>query len=138
LFDVDHIALHVRDLEASRKFYTFLGGRVVSKPSPHFLEIMLGAQRIHLLPQAEGPADGLVNAGIEHFCLQVPSFRELAEVVERLKMCEQIAHHGPPVIEESPMLGDGLDHHSEERPPLKTVYFKDPDGIAIEIRTYKR
>lgn len=137
MFSSDHIALYVHDLSVSRNFYEYLGGRVVSKASPHFVEIMLGSQRLHLVldkGEAKGPVDGI---GINHFCLQVPQLSDLAAFAKRLEACELIAHLGGIIIEDSPMLGDGLDHHCEERPPLKTLYFKDPDSINIEVRAYK-
>ena len=137
MYSVDHIALHVRDLAVSRSFYEFLGGHVVSKPSPHFLEVMLGSQRIHLVTQADAPSAQRVTAGIDHFCLRVPRIGDLAIVAKKLEGCAMIAHYGRPVIEDSPMLNGGRDDHCEERPPLRTLYFKDPDGVNIEIRAYE-
>lgn len=147
LFVPDHIALSVKDLAASRRFYEFLGGRVVSKPSKNFLEIMLGTQRIHLVPDAHTTFDFLGNnakrengetprAGIDHFCLTVASVTDLEFLACRLTDSPFPGSSAVKLVE-SPKLGDGFSAHCEERPPLKTLYFSDPDGIALEVRAYQ-
>lgn len=125
LFQADHLALHVKDLAVSRAYYERLGGRVVSKPSPHFLEIMLGNQRLHILPAARSAYEA-ERSGVNHFCLSVASLADLQRVAALVGA----------EIEESEMLGEGLAEHCEERPPLRTAYFADPDGIGIELRCY--
>ncbi len=135
-FLTDHIALAVRDLAASRRFYEALGGRTVSKPSPHFLEIMLGEQRLHFLPEARRDASVTDEVRIDHFCVAVESVTALEEYAACLRALPEL--EGRRIeVEDSERLGAGLREHSEERPPLKTLYFADPDGIRIEVRAYR-
>lgn len=133
----DHTALAVKNLGLSREFYEFLGGRVVSKPSPHFVEIMLGDLRLHIV-RAPEPEERVSEKAprIEHFCLSVDSTHELEKLRDRVNGCELIKHMGPFEIQESPPLGEGFAGHAEQRPPNRTLYMKDPDGIMIEVRCY--
>ena len=135
-FRSDHIALAVRDLAASRRFYEALGGRTVSKPSPHFLEIMLGEQRLHLLPEASRDVAADDSIRIDHFCVAVESVAALEAYAAYLRLLPELAGR-PIAVTESEALGEGLGDHCEERPPLKTLYFADPDGIRIEVRAYR-
>jgi catechol 2,3-dioxygenase-like lactoylglutathione lyase family enzyme len=120
----------VKDLEVSREFYEFLGGRVVSKPSSGFMEIVLGEVRLHLIPNGH-LADGHdERPRIDHLCLRVGSVEDLMSVQKR------ISPRSPCEVEDSPPLGQGGKKHVEEYPPRKTLYFEDPDGIRLEIRAY--
>lgn len=137
VFGHDHVALTVRNLDASREFYEYLGGRVVSRPSTGFLEIVLGEIRLHLLPEAD-PVTGEPTRGprIDHLCLRVPSLDALAAVEKHVNAHPRLRERAPCVIEDSPALGDGGKEHVEEFPPRKTLYFEDPDGIRLEVRAY--
>lgn len=136
VFKTDHTALAVGDLCASSAFYQYLGGVVVSKPSPHFVEILLGDLRLHLVRATGEPAPSAARTGIDHFCLAVADIATLEEVCIRINNYPALAGRGPFAIEDSSPLGADLVEHSEQRPPLKTLYMQDPDGINIEIRTY--
>ena len=135
-FSHDHVALTVRDLEVSREFYEYLGGRVVSRPSRGFMEIVLGDIRLHLVPD-EGATQKKARAPrIDHLCLRVSSLEVLNEVERHVNAHPLLARKRPCVVEDSPPLGDGGKDHCEERPPRKTLYFQDPDGIRLEVRAY--
>lgn len=131
----DHIALTVKDLAVSREFYEYLGGRVVSKPSSGFMEIVLGEIRLHILPSEGDSTDVAPASRIDHLCLRVASLEDLASVHERIRAHPLIDGHKF-AIEDSPPLGEGGAEHCEERPPQKTLYFEDPDGIRLEVRAY--
>ena len=136
MLKVDHTALAVTDLETSRAFYTTeLGGVVVSKPSPRFVEILLGNIRLHLV-QADGTAPLAAGPRIDHLCLAVERLDELHAMCRRLNACAAIAARGPYAVEDSPPLGLDGEEHAEERPPTKTLYFHDPDGLGLEVRCY--
>jgi catechol 2,3-dioxygenase-like lactoylglutathione lyase family enzyme len=130
VFRHDHVALAVKDLEVSREFYEFLGGRVVSKPSSAFMEIVLGEIRLHLIPNADGAGGDHERPRIDHLCLRVASVEDL------LSVQKMISPRSPCEVEDSPPLGEGGKEHVEECPPRKTLYFEDPDGIRLEIRAY--
>jgi catechol 2,3-dioxygenase-like lactoylglutathione lyase family enzyme len=137
----DHIALAVTNFEKSLEFYLTLGARVVSKPSDKFVEIVLGDVRLHLIlashqspsPSNPSPFD---HPRLHHLCLAVDSLTELQDLSLRLNNTKAGQKYGPFLIQESPPLGPGKTH-SEERPPLATLYFRDPDGIGLEARCYR-
>lgn len=138
MFKADHIALAVADLGRSRAFYEALGGRVVSRPSPHFVELMLGNLRLHIVPrdQVSGPDSARPPVGLDHFSVSVDSVAALERLRDFLNTCPVVERFAPFAIEDSEMLGQGLAEHAEERPPAKTLYAKDPDGITLEVRCY--
>jgi len=143
MFRHDHVALTVKDLQVSREFYEYLGGHVVSKPSPKFMEIVLGEIRLHLVRGGEGEGEGEasttandVASRIDHLCLRVGSVSDLAAIRNMLNAHPALRDRGKPCeVEESPPLGIGQDH-VEEVPPQRTLYFEDPDGIRLEVRAY--
>lgn len=135
-FSHDHVALTVKDLAVSREFYEYLGGRVVSRPSKGFMEIVLGEIRLHLIPD-EGASQKKARAPrIDHLCLRVASLEALGQVEEHVNAHPLFAGRRPCEVEDSPPLGEGGKEHCEERPPRKTLYFEDPDGIRLEVRAY--
>ncbi len=131
----DHLALSVSDLAASAAFYEYLGGRRVSKPSPHFIEILLGELRLHLVAaeHAETHAQG---ACIDHFCASVASLAELTAIRDLINSHPRMQASGPFEIQQSPPMDAERTGHCEERVPSHTLYFRDPDGIHVEIRAY--
>jgi catechol 2,3-dioxygenase-like lactoylglutathione lyase family enzyme len=135
MFLHDHVAMTVRDLDVSRAFYQDLGGRVVSKPSPRFLEIVLGEIRLHIVP-ADGPDGATPASRIDHLCLRIASVEALEALGDRLNAHPLRAGRSACVVEDSPPLGEGGADHCEEYPPRKTLYFEDPDGIRLEVRAY--
>jgi len=136
LFKTDHTAFAVRDLEKSKAFYEHLGGRVTSKPSPNFVELMLGELRLHMIRAGSDKRASNTAACIDHISLSVGSIDELQKVQARVNAAPHLEGQGPFEIEDSTPLGVDFVDHAEERPPLKTLFFRDPDGITIEIRAY--
>jgi catechol 2,3-dioxygenase-like lactoylglutathione lyase family enzyme len=140
-FRHDHIALTVKDLQVTRQFYESLGGRVVSKPSSAFMEIVLGDMRLHILPTgsaAEEAPRGTPQrkSRIDHLCLQVESVEDLMWVEQTINTHPLLSGRARCEVEDSPPFGEGGSEHVEERPPRKTLYFADPDGIRLEVRAY--
>lgn len=131
----DHVALTVKDLGVSRAFYEHLGGRVVSRPSTGFMEIVLGEIRLHLVPDSGATDVQRRSPRIDHLCLRVATLDDLSAVEKLLNAHPALAGR-PCEIEDSPPLGEGGKEHCEERPPRKTLYFQDPDGIRLEVRAY--
>ena len=153
-FESDHIALNVTDQLRSRKFYELIGGRIVSKASPYFMEIVIGNQRLHIVTREGVTKDEkntapavtvnpaiVVAPPIDHFCLRVSNLVDLEALLNKLNgsplLADERQRFGPLKIIDSPPLGAGADAQAEECPPLKTLYFRDPDGVGIEIRAYQ-
>ena len=120
---IDHIVLTVHDLERTIAFYsrvlgmepvTFAGGR---------RGLAFGRQKLNLHqsgrefePKALAPAPGAIDIC---FISQTP----LADVIARLKAEGVVIIEGP--VDKTGALG-----------PMKSVYFRDPDGNLIEVSNY--
>jgi len=120
---IDHIVLTVFDLERTLDFYsrvlgmepvTFAGGR---------RGLAFGRQKLNLHqagrefePKALKPAPGAID-------LCFISTTPLAEVMEKLKAEGVHVIDGP--VDKNGALG-----------PMKSVYFRDPDGNLIEVSNY--
>ena len=132
----DHIAIAVANFEKSLDFYLTLGAKVVSKPSEKFVEIVLGDVRLHLILSRDKAVSQSAHPRLDHLCLGVDSLSELTDLAKKLNKTAAGQTFGPFLIQESPPLGPGQTH-SEESPPLATLYFRDPDGIGLEARCYR-
>lgn len=130
--ELDHIVLNVNDIERSLRFYTeilglkgermaeFRAGKV-GFPSVRINDATI----IDLFPakRSAPPAAGAKNEGnLNHFCLVVGS-EDFSGIVEYL------AENEIPV-REGPVSRWGA------RGQATSVYFLDPDGNEIEIRSY--
>ena len=120
---IDHIVLTVHDLERTIAFYsrvlgmepvTFAGGR---------RGLAFGRQKLNLHqagrefePKALNPAPGAIDLC---FISETP----LADVIEKLKGEGVVIIEGP--VDKTGALG-----------PMKSVYFRDPDGNLIEVSNY--
>ena len=135
MFSLDHVALAVTDLSRSQAFYHSIGGVTDSRPAPHFVEIMLGGARLHLV-RADRRADAPGAARIEHLCLSVPSLEELVAFKDHINSHPLLEGMGPWQVQESPPLDANRSGHVEQNVPRATLYFHDPDGIEIEVRFY--
>jgi catechol 2,3-dioxygenase-like lactoylglutathione lyase family enzyme len=120
---IDHVVLTVFDIERTLDFYqrvlgmepvTFAGGR---------RGLSFGRQKVNLHqagrefePKALKPAPGTMD-----FCLITET--PLAEVMESLKANGVAIIQGP--VDKTGATG-----------PIKSVYFRDPDGNLVEVSNY--
>lgn len=120
---IDHIVLTVHDLERTIAFYsrvlgmepvTFAGGR---------RGLAFGGQKLNLHqagrefePKALAPAPGAIDIC---FISETP----LADVIAKLRAEGVVIIEGP--VDKTGALG-----------PMKSVYFRDPDGNLIEVSNY--
>ena len=120
---IDHIVITAFDIERTLDFYsrvmgmkpiTFAGGR---------RGLAFGEQKINLHqagrefePKALKPTPGSIDLC---FATEAP----LADVVAHLKACGVAIADGP--VKKTGALG-----------PMMSVYFRDPDGNLVELRTY--
>jgi catechol 2,3-dioxygenase-like lactoylglutathione lyase family enzyme len=113
LSGVDHIALRVSDLARSTAFYRDrLGGRIRSQSSGStFLDI--GSQWMALFARgAVSTGFDATPPGVDHISFHSPQHRSLAERMGVLRV-------------------HGLDPVSP--PGSNRVYFRDPDGIILQL-----
>jgi catechol 2,3-dioxygenase-like lactoylglutathione lyase family enzyme len=116
---LDHIVLCVRDVAATRRFYQGLLAIESREERPGKWSLHFGAQKISLQDAAAAPAiarDTVPGSG--NFCLL--SDTPMEEIVADLGTagieivlgpCERIGATGP----------------------IRSVYFKDPDGNVVEV-----
>lgn len=131
-FELDHIVLAVRDMDAMLRFYLDVVGL-----APHRVDeyragsALFPCARIHdgalidLLPPAlwnsGGPEAGTFP-NLNHFCLAVPA-DEWDALLARLAAGGVEIEVGPMTL--SGARGDGT-----------SVYVRDPDGNRVELRHY--
>ncbi len=115
-----HIHLRVSDLERSMAFYRdVLGFELIQNPQGTVAFMSAGGYHHHIAlntwESLGGPPPAAGHAGIHHIAFTYPSRRDLAIAYKRL------LDHGVTIT-------SLLDHGVTE-----AIYFKDPDGIGVEI-----
>jgi catechol 2,3-dioxygenase-like lactoylglutathione lyase family enzyme len=120
---VDHFVLTVADVEASCAFYARTLGMDIVNFGEGRKALAFGTQKINLHrhhrefePKARQPTPGSGD-----FCLITSA--PLDEVVAHLRRCDV-------AIEEGPVSRTGA------RGPIRSVYFRDPDGNLVEVSNY--
>ena len=115
---IDHINMHVKDLEQSVKFYNDLFGFKEKEPdkSRGLTYKIIGTDKVHLC-MYEKP-DLVINGGINHFGFHIDNFDEIIQKCEELNV--PILYGGP--IEWA---------HS------RSIYIQDPSGYEVELSEVK-
>jgi catechol 2,3-dioxygenase-like lactoylglutathione lyase family enzyme len=120
---IDHIVLTVADLEKTISFYENVLGMKVETFGEGRKALSFGRQKFNLHqkgkefePKAKTPMPGAID-----LCLI--STTKIADVIEHLKEV------GVP-IEQGPIQRTGATG------PIRSVYFRDPDGNLIEVSNY--
>lgn len=108
---IDHVVLHVRDIERSRKFYLDVLGMSVAHESPGQLFLACGGQGLALFERSDGAA---LETGRE---LNHLAFNVDAGTYEEIKA--YLEAHGLEVT----------GRRGEDR----CVYFRDPDGHRLQL-----
>ncbi len=124
---LDHIVLMVRDIERSLAFYQEALGLTPERVDQWRRgEVSFPSLRINestIIDLVQAPADPpSAYPNLAHFCL-VTGADDLAGIARRLEAAGVKIETGPVV--RSGARGDGA-----------SLYFSDPDGNVIELRTY--
>jgi catechol 2,3-dioxygenase-like lactoylglutathione lyase family enzyme len=121
---IDHLVLTVQSLDATCDFYTTcLDFRRVDSPGRP-TALLFGQQKfnVHQADHTFDPKARTPTPGSADFCL-VADVR-LTELVDRLAQ-HQVA------IELGPVEREGA------RGPMRSIYFRDPDGNLVEVSQYR-
>ncbi|PYM12754.1 MAG: hypothetical protein DMD81_23185 [Candidatus Rokuibacteriota bacterium] len=108
---IDHIVLHVSDVERARKFYADVLGMTVYRQSDRQVFLHAGTQGVALFKK-DGETPLTTGNDLNHLALNVSS-----GTYESLK--SELERHGVTVTGRP-----GEDH---------CVYFKDPDGHRLQL-----
>jgi metallothiol transferase len=110
---IDHAALRVSDLDRSARFYTELFGATVRSRSQSTVFLDVGDDWLALFARgAASTAYGLTEPGLDHLSFHSVTARSAEERMGALR------EHG-------------LDPASP--PGSGRVYFKDPDGVILQL-----
>jgi catechol 2,3-dioxygenase-like lactoylglutathione lyase family enzyme len=124
---IDHIVLRVVDLDRMLRFYCGVLGCVIERrlDGLGLLQLRAGASLIDLvtvsgkLGAAGGAAPGREGRNVDHFCLRLSAFDEVA-------IRAHLARHGVAVGETASRYGA-----QGEGPSL---YIEDPEGNVVELK----
>jgi catechol 2,3-dioxygenase-like lactoylglutathione lyase family enzyme len=117
---LDHLVLTVRDVEATAAFYSSVLGMRVVTFGDNRKALAFGTQKInlHLAGREFEPKAAAPTPGSADLCFLTAE--PLDRVIEHLRSC------GVAVIE-GPVARTGATG------PIRSVYFRDPDGNLIEV-----
>jgi len=120
---LDHLVLTVRDVDATCAFYARVLGMDVVTFGQGRRALAFGRQKINLHPAGREfePKAARPTPGSADLCLIAAA--PLDEVIAHLSACGV-------AIEEGPVARTGATG------PIRSVYFRDPDGNLIEVSTY--
>ena len=120
---LDHLVLTVANVDETCEFYTRVLGMEVSRFGEGRTALSFGRQKINLheVGKEFTPRAARATAGSGDLCLI--SATPLAEAVQHLKRCGVTIIEGP--VEKTGATG-----------PIRSVYFRDPDGNLIEVSEY--
>jgi len=121
LFDplgLDHVVLHVKDQDASRRFYIDQLGCTLDHVNERIslVQLRFGAQLIDLLPGERGSD----TAGMDHLCL---SIRCADLEALRAALSDRGVTIDGGVVQRRGAFGTG-----------PSLYIRDPDGYRIELK----
>jgi catechol 2,3-dioxygenase-like lactoylglutathione lyase family enzyme len=121
---LDHLVLTVRDIEATCAFYERVLGTSVITFSGGRKALGFGSQKINLheVGKEFEPKAGQPTPGSADLCFLIDS--PLAEFAEHLKTQNVL-------LVEGPVLRTGA------MGPIRSIYFRDPDGNLIEVSVYE-
>ena len=118
---VDHIAIHVRNLDSSTKFYEkYFHFDTLPNPFPKYPVRWFRINEQTQLHMVQGLDKPVSLPPLSHFCLSISSFDTFVETLVR----DNITYYdGLGTPNKMTVRGDGV----------KQVLFKDPDSYWIEV-----
>jgi catechol 2,3-dioxygenase-like lactoylglutathione lyase family enzyme len=113
-----HVALNVRDPQASKDFYTrVLGMQLEWEPDPDNVYLTTGGQDNLALHKAEGALSSSRGGLMDHLGIALPSLESVDDWYLAVK------NAGAEIVREIKTHRDGA----------RSFYLKDPDGVVIQM-----
>lgn len=121
---LDHLVIPVTDLEAAVRFYQATLGLEAIRSAEGRIALAVGSQKInlHSLETDIHPRAAAPRSGGADFCLITD--RPLTETIDRLARNGIDLIAGP--VKRTGALG-----------PMRSIYFRDPDGNLVEVAKYE-
>lgn len=124
---LDHLVMTVRDIEATCRFYEKVLGmtRETFGPKGTRVALVFGDQKINLHPESGndiGYLARIAQSGTEDLCFITQEEPDV--VLAHLRAC------GVTPLDPEPVARTGA------KGPIRSVYFRDPDGNLIELSSY--
>lgn len=130
-----HLAVPVRDLAASRRFYGEILGCPEGRSSDHWVDFnLMGHQLVcHLAPDADATdaADDLPRNAVDGHAVPIPHFGVVLEMAEWEALAERLKAAGVEF--------DIAPHVRFRGQPGEqaTMFFRDPSGNALEFKALR-
>lgn len=122
---LDHFVLTVADIETSCRFYERVLGMKRIEFGGGRIALAFGRQKInlHRAGREYEPKARRALPGAGDFCLIASTPLEM--LIEHLAACDVSIEEGP--VTKTGALG-----------PIRSIYFRDPDGNLVEVSNYRQ
>ncbi len=125
-----HLAIQVKNLAQSRKFYTQVLGCSEGRSSDHWIDLNLYG---HQLVCHENRSMEVVNhhGDVDGHAVPTPHFGVVLSLSDWQALSERLIEHGVAFIIEPQIRFQGLPGEQA------TMFFLDPSGNALEFKAFK-
>jgi len=111
---IDHLNLHVNDLEESKTFWKALLGFVLLEDIPEQNGAIIGNSHAKLALYEKSGLGRIEKHGFSHLCFHISNFDKVISLCQALSI---------------PILYDGM----IEWPKSRSIYIEDPNGYEVEL-----
>lgn len=115
-YGLTHIALKVKDLKRTKKFYAHVFGMQVMYDAPDFLQLTTPGSHDILVFEKHYDVQSANTGGIIHFGFRLRTASDINEIITKIKDA-----------------GGSILSEGEFVPGSPFVFFRDPDGYEVEV-----